>query len=266
MTGWSSPDYFMSGDQLTNQPTGTNYLSLRLTLSHQLKDDIIEKVFSDVDQYIMYLHKPGSTNEHFHIYVPIGDRRDVERYRKRVITHYPGCRGNKGYSIKCYDNGVRGFVFYCHHEGAQPIFKGDFQGIIDEVVTHGVYKKPSAYREGSGTEKKIREKMSNPQLTLSNLLKQAQKYREQHQIATFDLGKVVCHMVNNGWDAAQTLKRQGIPVEDYEIFAARCGKKELQEQDWMKPHKRAERKGDYDEIDSDYQMVKRPCLIPRPHD
>ena len=171
-----------------------------------------------------------------------------ERYRKRFLKYYPHCRGNRGNSAKLYSNGVRSFVFYCHHEGADPIYKGDYQAVIDEVVANGVYKKYD--KEESGTTKKIREKLANPQLTLSNLLRQAKKYREEQQLTTIDLGKVVLHMVNNGWDAAQTLKRQGIPTEDYEIFAARCQKKNLEEQDWMKPHKRGERKGDYDEIDS----------------
>lgn len=262
----------MSLDQLTNQllvdQPSANYISIRLTLAHSLQNDIIEKVFNDTD-FIMYMHKPGSTNEHYHVYVPSGDRdgdgeRVREKYRKRFLKYYPNCRGNKGNSAKLYSNGVRSFVFYCHHEGAAPLFKGDYQAVIDEVVADGVYKKHD--KEGSGTSKKVREKMSNPQLTLSNLLRQAKKYRDEQQLTTFDLGKVVLHMVNNGWDAAQTLKRQGIPTEDYEIFAARCKKKDLEEQDWMKPHKRGERKGDYDEIDSDYQMVKRPCLIPRPHE
>lgn len=261
----------MSLDQLTNQPTGNqpvaNYISIRLTLSHSLKDDIIEKVFNDTD-YIMYMHKPGTDNEHFHIYVPAGDADGNavrERYRKRFLKYYPHCRGNKGNSAKLYSNGVRGFVFYCHHEGAAPVFKGDFQTIIDDVVADGVYKKRDyGHRECSG--KIVRERLANPQLTLSNLLKQALKYRNANGLSYRDLGQVVLHMVNNGWDAAQTLKRQGIPTEDYEIFAARCVGAEIEEQDWMKPHKRGERKGDYDEIDSDFTMVKRPCFKPRPHE
>lgn len=262
----------MSGDQPTNQPTTNqpsvgNYISVRLTLSHELEDDICQKVFGDTD-YIMYKHKSGTANEHFHVYVPVGDSGDCarvrERYRKRITTIYPNCRGNKGFSVKCYDNGVRSFIFYCHHEGAAPVFKGNYGAIIEEVVNAGVFEKRPEQRSGLG--KRVRERLANPQLTLSNLLKQAYKYRNEHSLNEVHLGRIIQKMITDGWDPSLDLIRKGVPTEFYRIFYARIQRVDVPYQNWMDPHKSGERKMDYDEIDTDFKMVELPDFKPRPHE
>lgn len=248
----------MSPDQQTNQPTSTNYLSVRVTLPHKDVEQV-KTLFGDFN-YCIYMHKSGTTNEHYHVCVPGGK---PEAIRQRLKRTWPDRGGNKFCSVKQYTNGLSGFVFYCHHEGADPVFKEDsWKNIIDDVKTNGVYKKH--VQVSSGTVQKVRERLSNPQLTMSNLLKQATKWAKEHDTGARDLGTVLKRMVNHGWDPDYGLLSKGVPTEYYEIFAARMQQKSIEEQDWMKPHKRRERLGEVPEIDTDYHVTKR-SFIPRPH-
>lgn len=249
----------MSPDQQTNQPTSTNnYLSVRITLPHSDVEQV-KTLFGDYN-YCIYMHKSGTTNEHYHVCVPGGK---PEAIRQRLKRTWPDRGGNKFCSVKQYTNGLSGFVFYCHHEGADPVFKEDsWKDIIDDVKANGVYKKHD--KVSSGTVQKVRERLSNPQLTMSNLLKQAVKWAKEHDTGARDLGTVLKHMVNHGWDPDYGLLSKGVPTEYYEIFASRMQQKSIEEQDWMKPHKRKDRLGEVPEIDTDYHCTKR-TFIPRPH-
>lgn len=221
----------------------------------------VVKLVSDCN-YCMYMHKAGTTNEHFHVCIPDGK---PETIRQRLKRTWPDRGGNKFCSVKSFTNGLRSFVFYCHHEGADPVFKDEtWRAIIDEVVKDGVYKKHGV-PESSGTVKKVRERLSNPQLTMSNLLRQSIKWAREHDQGARDLGTVLKRMVNDGWDPDYGLMSKGVPSEYYDIFASRMQGRIVEEQDWMKPHKRKERLGECPEIDTDYQFTKRTLLIPRPH-
>jgi hypothetical protein len=251
----------MSPDQQTNQPTSTNYISVRITVPHSDVEQVV-KLCSDYN-YCIYMHKAGTDNEHFHVCFPDGK---PEAIRQRLKRTWPDRGGNKFCSVKSYANGLRSFVFYCHHEGANPVFKDQvWQGYVDEVIKDGAYKKHDK-TQSTGVDRKVRERLSNPQLTMSNLLRQSLKWARENDTGARDLGSVLKRMVNHGWDPDYGLLSKGVPSEYYDIFAARMQGKSIEEQDWMKPHKRKERLGDVPEIDTDYQFTKRSLMIPRPHE
>lgn len=251
----------MSPDKQTNKQTSDNYISVRVTLPHKDVEQVV-KVASDFN-YCIYLHKAGTDNEHFHVCFPGGQ---PDAIRQRFKRAWPDRGGNGFICIKSFQNGLHNFVRYGHHEGAEPIFKEEsWKAIIEEGLSYGVYKKRDK-EEQSGTVKKVRERLSNPQLTMSNLLRQSIKWARENDTGTRDLGSVLKRMVNHGWDPDYGLMSKGVPSEYYDIFAARMTGKSIEEQDWMKPHKRKERLGDCPEIDTDYQFTKRSLLIPRPHE
>ena len=251
----------MSPDKQTNKQTSDNYISVRVTLPHKDVDQVV-KVASGYN-YCIYLHKAGTDNEHFHVCFPGGQ---PDAIRQRFKRAWPDRGGNGFICVKSFQNGLYNFVRYGHHEGAEPIFKEEsWKSIIEEGLSYGVYKKRDK-EEQSGTVKKVRERLSNPQLTRSNLLRQAVKYAREHNTGTLDLGSVLKRMVNDGWDPDHGLWLHGATSDQYDIFAARMTGKSIEEQDWMKPHKRPDRTGDVPEIDTDYQFTKRTKLIPKPHD
>ena len=140
----------MSPDQQTNQPTSANYISVRITVPHADVEQVV-KLCSDYN-YCIYMHKAGTDNEHFHVCFPDGK---PEAIRQRLKRTWPDRGGNKFCSVKTYTNGLRSFVFYCHHEGANPIFKDQiWQGFVDEVITDGAYKKHDK-SDSTGTVKKV---------------------------------------------------------------------------------------------------------------
>lgn len=251
----------MSFDQQTNQPTSTNYISARIKLPHKDVDQVV-KLASDFN-YCIYMHKAGTDNEHFHVCFPEGKS---EAIRLRIKRAWPDRGGNGFVCVKSYDNGLRSFVFYCHHEAAEPIFKEEiWKGFVEDVKVNGTYKKYDKNGK-SGTVQKVRERLSNPQLTMSNILKQSIKWAREHDTGARDLGSVLKRMVNSGWDPDYGLISKGVPSEYYDIFASRMQGKSIEEQDWMKPHKRKERLGDIPEVDTDYHFTRRTLCIPRPHD
>lgn len=263
--GWclSSEDYFMSSDKQTNKQTLKDYISVRLTLDHSELDELVKVCDSHCSDWCIYKHISKKGVQHFHVCFPGVPE---SRGRNWIQRAWPDRRGNRWICITSYHNGLRSFVFYCQHEGGYPIFKDEeWRPIVDEVIANGVYKK-SDDPEQSGTVKKVRERLSNPQLTMSNLLRQSVKFASANDLGSRDLGSVLKRMVNDGWDPDYGLMSKGVPSEYYDIFASRMSGKSIEEQDWMKPHKRKERLSDVPEIDTDYQFTKRTLLIPRPHE
>lgn len=261
---WPRGDYFRSPRLMTNQPTNhqlwfeSDYLSVRLTMEHEQLDEI-KNLFDDYN-WCVYMHSPKDGKEHFHLCIPEGKPEAIRQRIKRAWSNL-GHLGNKFFSVKQYRNGLRGFVFYCHHEGADPVFKFSevWEPIVNDVVAKGAYKKHDSSGK-SGTVQKVRERLSNPQLTTANLLRQAVKYASENNTGDLDLGSVLKRMVlDGGWDPSRELMLKKVPSYMYDIFAFRIGKKNREEVnlDWTDPHKDPERLGDVPTVDTDYQFTKR---------
>jgi len=88
-----------------------------------------------------------------------------------------------------------------------------------------------------------RASLSNPQLTMSNLLKHAIQYRNEKKLDSTDLGEVLQVMVLDDWDPSHHLIRSGVPTEFYEIFNARCQNSRFSDTpEWIKPRERKKRR------------------------
>jgi hypothetical protein len=82
----------------------------------------------------------------------------------------------------------------------------------------------------------IKERLGDPVLTYSNLVKQAIKFRNEHMADCNSLQNVLSRMVHqSSWIPSRELLRNGVPRELHEIFLDRVTKRQ-RDYDWMKPH------------------------------
>lgn len=216
----------------TDRPTDQgDYLSLRVTLPHGDVERIKSKVLFDIDEWCIYFHGGPGTDiaEHMHICV-LGSTSD--RIRKRLKDNIGG--GNKVYSVKQFDNGLRGFVFYCSHEGSTPLFKGDrWQDIIDSVKTEGSYKKR---RIDDYMIRKAFKPERDWILTYSNLVSQAVSWRNKNLKGEDSLKSVVKHMIaHTKWRPSKQMYKEGVPSVYQMDFEFRIGVRSEPDMDWWEP-------------------------------
>lgn len=207
--------------QPPNQPTPDRYISVRITTPHTNLYKITATVVHDVDRYIIYPHKAGTSNEHFHICIALGDTDDAvklcERYRKRSRAINGGGAGK--IMCKTHSNGCASFVGYVKHEIAEACLKGFSQEWFDEIeVKHT--------NVGAYMEKEIKKRPKNEdhfyQITFMNMERVTHRYRAQNGIKSTDLEDTLEHMHANGWRLQVTILKQGIPAQFYDEFKAKC--------------------------------------------
>lgn len=220
----------MSTTNQSNQPTYTNYISLRLTIKHDDVSVLFEKVLHDVDEWCMYKHGGGTSGiaEHVHVAICGGN---CERIRKRLRDNIGG--GNKVYSVKQYGNDLRSFVFYCSHEGSVPDFKGDqWPALIQEVKDNGGYKKRKIDEHFVTDRKLVRDWI----LSYSNIVPQAVLYQKKNLPGEDSLKRVVKHMIaHTKWRPSLQMYKSGIPSVYQMDFEFRIGVRTEPDMDWWEP-------------------------------
>jgi len=225
----------MPHDQQTNQPTGMNfpinYLSVRLTLAHAIKDNLVE--FMDYyDEYCIYMHKGGTSNEHYHICLAGLGRGDTERVRNRIKRAFAGVK----HSIVQFTNGVRSFMFYCGHEGLEPVFKGSYWEEVKGTIDKYYEKTLQTGQTMLPLEKKSKKDMdSDWQLTYSNLVPKALNHARVHGL-TGSLKEVVQNLLETTkWRPSYYMVKNGVPDFYYKDYEFRSGKRQKFDMDWMTP-------------------------------
>lgn len=217
----------MSTTNLTNQPT---YISLRLTIPHSDVSILYDKIIHDVDEWCVYKHGGSNTGiaEHVHVAIVGGN---CERIRKRLRDNIGG--GNKVYSVKQFTNDVRGFVFYCSHEGSIPDFKGDKWPVyIQEIQEGGGYQKRKMTDHFVVKDKK--EVVRSWTLTYTNLVLQAVAHHKRYRLDTDSLKKVVLHMwKNTNWAPSRDVRKNGIGRTYQMEFEMRIGKRDEMPEDCL---------------------------------
>jgi len=207
-------------DPATNQPTNqpTTYASLRVTIPHTEIGPVLEK-FQDCEWYIAYPHVGKfKSNEHFHIFLPAVDRKDVERYRRRMKIM--GLTGNAKFSIKFMENVLKHGIQYASKEGTMPLMKG---ALVEEWITDAP--------EWEETTKKRKfdpkQDENGIKLTANNLLRRAFFYRKDKGAKTGvrqpkDIAMVISEMTEDGYYIDAALARQGVPDFYKDLFSDSC--------------------------------------------
>lgn len=220
----------LSHDQPTNQPTGpTSYLSIRLTLAHNESKSVCD-FFDFYGDYCVYMHKAGSSNEHYHVCLGGLGGGDTERVRNRIKKRWPTVK----HSIKFFSNGVRSFMFYCGHEGLDPICKGlyweEVRGTISEY-----YVKQTGQLMLPLESKKVKDGDADWQLTYSNFVSKCINHARKHGL-TGSLKEVLQDMMERTkWRPSYHMVKNGVPDFYYKDYEFRSGKRQKICMDWMTP-------------------------------
>lgn len=199
----------MTGDDI-------EYLSYRVTLSLDQHVRIEETLSRYCTEYLIYPHKGDQDipNPHFHILIPTTDSKLSDRIKVGFSREFAR-KGNGFHSAKYHSNGLLSGISYCIHDrSGTPTYKGDYWSSLLESATPFVKTervKPSVKRE----------RLSDYVLTLSNVLKQAAKYRETHSIVSRSLYFIMDTMLKDGWIPSRDILSKGIPEELYEIWDVR---------------------------------------------
>lgn len=249
----------------TSDPVSTNlptYFSYRLTVGHEFTDDVTSILRKYSDDWCMVLHNPDSDdhNPHFHIIIDdwrrpgIDWNKKVACLQKAFKDRFKG-KGNGFHAGKWMDNDRMCALQYFSHDPVRYLHFPDHwaQRIKDAPVWV-----PNNGRSSGSSRSGPRERLGDPTLSFSNVVKQALKYRETHCMDTSSLTCVLSRMVNQGqWIPSRDILTNGVPRELHELFVCRVNKRKW-DPSWMYPHDRSDRKQEW---------LDRPDLTPYPvHD
>jgi len=213
---------------------GYYYLSVRIKIDHDQESKILEKVLHDVPLYCLYKHT--TISEHFHICLPGYDTRAGVRFAKRIRDNF-GVSGNGGYSIKSHNNGVRSFVFYCGHEGTEPVYSHEVWREVIASVTEYYVKggQQSGAQLMLPSTKKGKDGDADWQLTYSNVVSKAVNHARTHAL-TGSLKEIVQDMCEKTkWRPSYHMIKNGVPDHYSQDFDFRSGKRQKFSMDWWKP-------------------------------
>lgn len=220
----------------------TDYCSLRIRLAHDNIDDMIKVVLKGLDDYIIYSHKKGSTNEHVHILIPITpSESNKERYRKRARTYLGVSGRSNAVCIKGYTNGIQSGCTYGGKRGDIALVSSDRMQIIAESAPAWVHHPVQPVLSSKDGEMTIAEraKVRDWQLTYSNLVPQAVIHYAKNPELPKNLFDVVKHMLDHTkWFPCHQMVKQGVDSAYEDHFLARIGAKKSHNMSWF-------RKADY---------------------
>lgn len=214
----------------TDLPT---YYSYRLTISHDRLSEMLE-CLSDVSEYLIWPHKgKNGDNAHFHVAIPSPPHKFDDKMRKRLTTKFG--KGNGVFSGKFQYNGLVDFIHYAKHDkSCEPVMKGDrWPALIEEAPD---YLPLNEFKKATGHLKK--ERLGDPMLTFSNVVKQAYLYRTKAGLKSTDLKEVLSHMLaNTDWVPSRDMLSKGLDMYHHVMFAHRCdrGFQRSLPGDWMNP-------------------------------
>jgi len=176
--------------------------------------------------------------EHFHFVFRDFDAKAVDRFRKAVSKHF-GRAGN-GLHAGCFEsNHISNAVGYFKHDEHAEIFHSG-QSSWDEYIAS-----TPAFIKMTGKRKVFKESMSNPVLTYANVLKQANKYRIEHDPKCTSLSTIVEKMVNDhNWFPSRELLSNGIPSDTHQRFHDMVTNKRSKLAFWL-PHEPSEKKQEW---------------------
>ena len=213
------------------------YCHIRVSKEHKY----ISMVTSALEQYGFYhwcVYPHTTEGEHFHICVPgLVTDNDIRVVRRKLVDLFDD-RGNKLYSLKRFKNGLHSFVFYAGHEGTKPIYRSDaWQGIIgaQEAKEFPYFNKTQ--RIEPMMEPKVDDKKDRDwQLTYSNLVCQAVRFRQQRKMQSDNLQFVVSEMMKHTkWKPCHQMYSRGVLPAYEEDFQVRIGKRSKYDMSWWHP-------------------------------
>lgn len=241
----------IQSDRPTDQrPTErpTEYYQYRLTVPHRELETVRKFVSQYSKDWALCMHNPDSEDaaEHFHVVMRDFTTKAVDAFRKAVSKHFARS-GNGLHAGKFQNNHVSKAIGYFKHDPDVEIHHSGQDYWQEYIETEPAFEKS----EKPG--KVLKERQSYPVLTYANVLKQASKYRQEHNLKTHDLSVVVEAMVNeHNWWPSRELLTNGIPAETHQRFSDMGQSKRTKLSFWL-PHERSDKKLEWaDRVASGY--------------
>lgn len=181
------------------------------------------------------------------------DTKRIDAFKKAIAKHFVAS-GNGLHAGRLRDNHVLRAVGYMKHDDRVTFYHSG-QPYWDEYIRDAEpFEKPDERRS-----RVTKERLGDPVLTYSNVVKQAIKYRNEHMADCNSLQNVLSRMVNqSNWIPSRELLRNGVPRELHELFLSRVTKTE-REYNWFKPHVPSEEKQRWlDRVDDTPIVVSAP--------
>jgi len=212
----------------------TSYFSARLMMPHTNLTKVLSKLVHDLPDHCIYLHGHGTTNEHFHVYLSGSGKAHEDMLRKRIRDNFGLRAGNAGYSMPSFENGAKGFVFYCGHEGTEAIYSDARWADVISATTEYFVKNTgqSMLPLGKSTAK---DPSTDWQLTYSNIVPKAINHARAYGLS-LNFRDTVQHMLENTrWRPCYYMVQRGIPDHYHDDFSFRSGKRARMTMDWFTP-------------------------------
>jgi len=224
----------------THRPTDKPdpYYQYRLTVDHTDIGVVREFVSKYSSDWAFCLHLPDhdDAKEHFHVVMRDFTQKTVDAFKAAVKRHYAPRIGNALHAGLFKHNHVSKAIGYFKHQDDVEIHHSGQDYWQDYVDNEPAFVKKSE------PIKVLKERPNHPVLTYSNVLKQALKYRQEHNLRTESLSEVVEEMVNaHNWWPSRELLTNGIPTETHQRFSDMVTSKRTKLSFWL-PHERSDKK------------------------
>lgn len=237
--------YDSSTNLQTYKPTDkpavhVHYYTYRVTVPHSDKNKLKEILWNYSKNFIMASHnadvtsdKKGEHAEHFHCAFLDLDPSKVVAMKKQVGIKF-GRKGNELHSGKFMDNTIyKGIQYFKHDPSVEFTWRGTEWNQIISDSPDWEDQEPSSKRQKT----EVKEKPSFPIVTQSNVIKQALKWRTQHNINSTDLGVVCEHMTRVGnWQPTRDVMKNGLDPLHHRLFTYHASGKVGKTPDWWTPH------------------------------
>jgi len=222
----------MSTSQSTDRPT--NYFSYRLTRPHTDWPVIREIIDERAQNWLVVEHGADHevTKPHFHMIFLDLYPKCVDGLKLAFSRHFDE-KGNGLHAGKWCKNDIIEAVSYMKHDSnavfhASSVGADEWARLLDDA--------PIFIKKDIPLGKVYKEKLTDPTLTHSNVLKQAVKFQAQNMPTETSLQNVLSRMVHqSSWVPSRDLLRNGVPREFHEMFHDRVSKKQ-RTYAWMAPH------------------------------
>ena len=156
--------------------------------------------------------------------------KNVDSMKLAFSRHFDQ-KGNGLHRSKTETNHISEAISYMKHD---PLVVFHHTG--EAHWDHLIESSPVFVKDTPAPGKVFKEKLTDPTLTHSNVLKQAVKFQKEHMASEHSLQNVLSRMVHqSNWVPSRDLLRNGIPREFHEMFMDRVTKKQ-RVYAWMAPH------------------------------
>lgn len=237
----------------TSDPVSTSpptYFSYRVTIGHEFVDQVCDICKKYSDNWCFVMHNPDEDdhNPHYHFVFcdwrrpGVDHAKQVANMQKAFKDKFHG-KGNAFHAGKWRDNDpyVNALQYFSH----DPVGYRHFPASWADHIKAAPAWVPKNGSSSGPTNRGPRERLGDPTLTFTNVVKQALRYRELHCMDTCSLPNVVSRMVNQGcWIPSRDLLTNGIPRDLHDLFRCRV-RKERWEPNWLLPHDRSSRKQEW---------------------